>query len=63
MSNNLAGFVSKFSPVDQFFCRLFKKERCRFLPVKLCTVKVNIFLYCEFICKFSFSGMYFPTHV
>ena len=63
MSSNLAGFVSKFSPVDQFFCRLFKKERCRFLPVKLCTVKVNIFLYREFICKFSFSGMYFPTHV
>ena len=37
-----------------------QRRRFRFLPVKLCTIKVNIFLYCEFICKFSFSSMYFP---
>ena len=40
-----------------------RKKRRRFLPVKLCTGKVNIFLYCEFICKFSLSNMYFPTRV
>ena len=56
-------FLNKFSPVDQFLCPLFKKQRRRFLPVKLCTVKVKIFLYCEFICKFSFSNIYFPTRV
>ena len=49
MSSNLSGFAYKFSPVDQFLCSLFKRQRRRFLPVKLCTVKVNIFLYCESI--------------
>ena len=63
LSSNLSGFLNKFSPVDQFLCPLFKKQRRRFLPVKLCTVKVKIFLYCEFICKFSFSNIYFPTRV
>ena len=62
LSSNLSGFLNKFSPVDQFLCPLFKKQR-RFLPVKLCTVKVKVFLYCEFICKFSFSNIYFPTRV
>ena len=63
LSSNLSGFLNKFSPVDQFLCPLFKKQRRRFLPVKLCTVKVKMFLYCEFICKFSFSNIYFPTRV
>ena len=63
LSSNLSGFLNKFSPVDQFLCPLFKKQRRRFLPVKLRTVKVKIFLYCEFICKFSFSNIYFPTRV
>ena len=63
LSSNLSGFLNKFSPVDQFLCPLFKKQRRRFLPVKLCTAKVKIFLYCEFICKFSFSNIYFPTRV
>ena len=63
MLSNLSGFAYKFSPVDQFLCSLFKRQRRRFLPVKLCTMKVNIFLYCEFICKYSFSKMYFLTHV
>ena len=63
LSSNLSGFLNKFSPVDQFLCPLFKKQRRRFLPVKLCTVRVKIFLYCEFICKFSFSNIYFPTRV
>ena len=63
LSSNLSGFLNKFSSVDQFLCPLFKKQRRRFLPVKLCTVKVKIFLYCEFICKFSFSKIYFPTRV
>ena len=62
-SSNLSGFVFKLSSVDQFLCPCFKKQRRRFLPVKLCTVQVNVFLYCEFICRFSFSNMYFPTHV
>ena len=62
-SSNLSGFVYKFSAVDQFLCPIFKKQRRRFLLVKLCTGNVNIFLYCEFICKFSFANMYFPTHV
>ena len=39
--SNLSGFVYKFCPVNQFLCPLFKKRRCRFLLVKLCTVKVN----------------------
>ena len=51
MSSNLSGFVYKFSPVDQFLCPLFKKQRRRFLPVKLCTIKVNIFHYSDFFCK------------
>ena len=63
LASNLSGFLNKFSPVDQFLCPLFKKQRRRFLPVKLRTVKVKIFLYCEFICKFSFSNIYFPTRV
>ena len=44
---------------------LFKKQRYRFRfsPIKLCTVMVNIYLYCEFICNFPFSKMYFPTRV
>ena len=42
----------KFSPVDQFLCPLYKKQPRRFLPVKLCTVKVNIFFYSDFICKY-----------
>ena len=63
LSSNLSGFLNKFSPVDQFLCPLFKKQRRRFLPVKLRTVKVKFFLYCEFICKFSFSNIYFPTRV
>ena len=50
-------------PVGQYLCPLIRKQRCHFFPVKLCTVKVNFFLYCEFICKFSFSDMYFPTHI
>ena len=50
MSSNLSGFAYKFSPVDQFLCSLFKRQRRRFLPVKLCTV-------------YSFSKMYFLTHV
>ena len=53
----------KFSPVDQFLCPIFKKQRRRFLLVKPCTGNVSIFLYCVFICKFSFSNMYFPTRV
>ena len=63
--NNLSGFVNEFSPVDQCLCPLFKKQRRRFhfWLVKLCTVKVKIFLYCEFLCKFSLSNMYFPIHV
>ena len=63
LSSNLSGFLNKPSPVDQFLFPLFKKQRRRFLPVKLNTVKVKIFLYYEFICKFSFSNIYFPTHV
>ena len=63
LSSNLSGFLNKFSPVGQFLCPLFKKQRRRFLLVKLCTAKVKIFLYCEFICKFSFSNIYFPTRV
>ena len=65
MWNNLSGFVNEFSPVDQCLCPLFKKKRRRFhfWLVKLCTVKVKIFLYREFLCKFSLSNMYFPIHV
>ena len=63
LSSNLSGCLNKFSPVDQFLCSLFKKQRRRFLPVKLYTVKVKIFLYCELICKFSFSNIYFHTYV
>ena len=63
LSSNLSGFLNKSNPVDQFLCPLFKKQRRSFLPVKLYTVKVKIFLYCEFICKFLFSNIYFHTHV
>ena len=63
LSSNLSGFFNKSSPMDRFLCPLFKKQRRSFLPVKLCTVKVKFFLYCEFICKFSFSNMHFHTHV
>ena len=62
MSRNLPGFVYEFSHLDQFLSQLLKKQGCDFLPLKLCTIKVNISLYYEFICKFSFSDMYFPTH-
>ena len=50
---------------DQCLRPLFKKQRYRFRfsPMKLCTVMVNISLYCEFICNFPFSKMYFPTRV
>ena len=48
-----------FSPLDQFLCPLFKKQRLCFSPVKQCTVKVYIFL----ICKFSLSNIYFPPRV
>ena len=58
LSSNLSGFVYKFSPVDQFLCPLFKKQRRCFLPVKLCTVMIDIFRFCEFICKFSFSNFF-----
>ena len=34
MLSNLSGFVNKFSPVDQFLCPLFKKQRCRSFPCK-----------------------------
>ena len=63
MSSNLSGFAYKFSPVDQFLCSLFKRQRRRFLPVKLCTVKVNIFFIVSLFYKYSFSNMYFLTHV
>ena len=58
-SSNLSGFVYKFNLVDQFLCSLFKKQRRRFLPVKLCTVKVNIILslfvsFRSLICIFLF---------
>ena len=48
-----------FSPLDQFLCPLFKKQRLCFSPVKQCTVRVHIFL----ICKFSLSNIYFPPRV
>lgn len=65
MSSNLSSFVFKFSPVYQYLRPLFKKKRHRFcfLPVKLCTVKVSIFLCCDFIFKFTFSNMHCPAHV
>ena len=53
MSRNLSGFVHKLSHVDQFLCPHFKKQRRRFLPEELRTVKLNIFLHCEFICQCS----------
>ena len=65
-SSNLSGFVYKFNLVDQFLCSLFKKQRRRFLPVKLCTVKVNIIvslfvsfrsLICIFLLIFSTVGL------
>ena len=49
--------------MDQFLCPHFKKQRRRFFPVKLCTVRVNIFLYCKFICRSPFSNVHIPTHV
>ena len=49
--------------MDQFLSPHFKKQRRRFFPVKLCTVRVNIFLYCKFICKSPFSNVHIPTHV
>ena len=59
MSSNFSGFVYNFSPLDQFLCPLFKKQRLCFSPVKQCTVRVHIFL----ICKFSLSNIYFPPRV
>ena len=64
MSSNLSGFVYKFGPVDQFLCPLFKKQRRRFLPVKLCTIKVVTFfvsvssLICIFLLMFSTVGVW-----
>ena len=69
MSSNLSGFVYKLSPVDQFLCPLFKKQRRRFFPVKQCTVKVNDFklvtffvsvssLICIFLLMFSTVGVW-----
>ena len=49
MSSNFEGFLYKFSPLDRCLCPLFKKQRRPSVPVKLCTVKVNIF----FIILFS----------
>ena len=51
MLSNWSGFVHKSSPVDQFLCLLFTKQRRGFLPVELCKVKINIFLFSDFICK------------
>ena len=51
MLSNWSGFVHKSSPVDQFLCPLFTKQRRGFLPVELCKVKINIFLFSDFICK------------
>ena len=34
-----------------------------FLPVKLYTVKINFFVYCEFICKLSLFKIHFPADV
>ena len=42
MSSNLSDFVYNLVPWINIFCPLFKKQRRRFPPVKLCTVKVNI---------------------
>ena len=63
MSSNLAGFFHNFSPVDQCSHPLLRKQRrrFRFSPVKLRTVKVNIFfLECSIVrfillCVFSYS--------
>ena len=41
------------------FLSTFEKERRRFFAFKAMHFKVNIFLYCEFICKFSFSCVFF----
>ena len=65
MSSNLESFLYKFSRLDRCLCPLFKKQRRPSVPVKLCTVKVNIFfiMLFFFICKVSFANMYFRTHV
>ena len=64
MSSNLSVF-SYFSPVKFSYVHFLRSSVVIFvfLPVKPNTVKVNIFLYCEFVWKFSFSNMYFPAHV
>ena len=58
MSRNLSGFVHKLSHVDQFLCPHFKKQRRRFLPEELRTVKLNIFLHVSLfvsVLKYVFS--------
>ena len=49
--------------MDQFLCPHFKKQHRRFFPVKLCTVRVKIFLYCKLIYKSPFSNVYILTCV
>ena len=43
--------------------RLWLVFELMFLPVKLYTVKVNFFVYCEFICKLSLFKIHFPADV
>ena len=45
MLSNLSGFVNKFSPVDQFLCPLFKKQRYLFffLPENEISNSVKVF--------------------
>ena len=52
LSSNLSGFLNKFSPVGQFLCPLFKKQRRRFLLVKLCTAKVKFFFIVSLFVSF-----------
>ena len=63
MLRNYVEYFVRICSMDQFLCPHFKKQRRRFFPVKLCTVRVNIFLYCKFICKSPFSNVHIPTHV
>lgn len=58
----LRGVICQVLRMNLVLCKK-QRRRFRFLPVKLCTIKVNIFLYCEFICKFSFSNFFFSTHI
>ena len=44
MLSNLSGFVNKFSPVNQFLCPLFKKQRYLFfLPENEISNSVKVF--------------------